>query len=510
MMRISATFCLIVFYYYSKSQFYSLPQEYSFSVLTQKRLAARDASIHGAVQPRIPFFSQKYSHAGDTHRVFKYIKEDPGLDVVFFKHLIDIQPRGENFTLRIDPILNLESGRDFINHPDRRLYTNTRGFVGSGHVGPNFYFETLLSENQSVFPDYIADYSKTTQVVPGQARWKVFGNNGFDYAFASGLISVQLNKNLNVQAGHGKHKLGYGYRSLLLSDNAFNYPFLRITHQWFRGRVQYTNLYASLMNLRKASKVLTANTERLFQKKSAAFQYVSVNFHKSFSLSFFQGIIWQAGDDRNRQHLDLNFFNPLIFSQLRTFGLDHQNNVLIGSEMQFKISDKISMYAQGMVDHLGYSDKTSGLGYQAGVKIFDLFGIENFFLQTEFNTCGPTAYTGVDSAGQQSYIHYNQNLAFTPAEGKELIVITGYRLKRIFAQARYNYQEHLPNGNPDNFVQLLNAQVGYVINPSYNLNVAVGVNYRNQNFSTFGRLDTRTNYIYLALKTSIYNLYYDF
>lgn len=59
---------------------------------------------------------------------------------------------------------------------------------------------------------------------------------------ASGYVSYSSNKHFNFQVGHGKHFVGDGYRSLLLSDNALNYPYARITSTF--GKLQYTNLYA--------------------------------------------------------------------------------------------------------------------------------------------------------------------------------------------------------------------------------------------------------------------------
>jgi hypothetical protein len=59
---------------------------------------------------------------------------------------------------------------------------------------------------------------------------------------------------------------------LLLSDNAFNYPFARFTQQWAKGRIQYNNIYAVLMNLVPAAVKQNTGAERLFQKNLTAFK----------------------------------------------------------------------------------------------------------------------------------------------------------------------------------------------------------------------------------------------
>jgi hypothetical protein len=172
-------FCSLIFQSV-KSQFYNLPNDYFFSLLTEKQLAAKDSSIHNGVKPYIHFFSKKYVHVEDSHRIFKYISEDPALDLVFFKHVIRVEPKKENFKLYFDPLLNFEAARDVADSVPRWLYTDTRGLIASGYIGGKFYFESMFSESQSFFPNYIANNSKATGVVTGQGRWKAFKQDGVD------------------------------------------------------------------------------------------------------------------------------------------------------------------------------------------------------------------------------------------------------------------------------------------------------------------------------------------
>lgn len=495
-----------------KAQFYNLPNDYNFSFLTERVLAEKDSSIHSGIKPYIHFFNNKYVYVADTHRIFKYIVDDPALDAAFFKHVVRVEPPGENFKLHFDPILNFEKGRDYSDTINRMLNTNTRGLIASGYIGEKFYFETMFAENQSTFPDYISRTNKATLVVPGQGRWKTFKTTGYDYAFSSGFFSVQPLKNLNIQVGHGKQKIGNGYRSLLLSDNAFNYPYARITQQWFKGRVSYTNIYSVLMNLDSASKKSTPNSERLFQKKAASFQYLSINFTKFLNIGFFQGMIWHAGDDRNKQDISWQYVNPVIFSNLPQYKLNNKNNILIGADFKIKLTNKIDLYGQVMADDLSNSNKNgNAVGYQIGLNYFNVFGIKNLFFQTEYNDVNENSFNSpLGTKSNQSYSQYNQNLAYTPGSGKEFIVITDYKWKRFFVNLKYNHQNLLKNGDYYYTNQFVNAKVGYLINPSYNFNVNIGMIYRNQNFNNFNNLNNQTNYIYLGVKTSLYNLYYDF
>ncbi len=253
----------------SKAQFYNLPNDYHYALLTERQLAESDSSIHTSVKPYIHFYSDKYVHVIDSHKVFRFITDDPALDKVFFEHLLQVKDQEKKYRFSVDPLFNIELGKDRYDTLNRILSTNTRGFIASGYIGKDFYFESMFAETQSYFPNYVVDFNNQTQVVPGQGRFKKFKTSGYDYAWSSGFFSYQPWKNVNIQAGHGKQKLGNGYRSLLLSDNAFNYPYARITQQWFKGRLQYTNDTARfvLLNLDSASENSTGTGHTLFQKR---------------------------------------------------------------------------------------------------------------------------------------------------------------------------------------------------------------------------------------------------
>jgi hypothetical protein len=260
------------------------------------------------------------------------------------------------------------------------------------------------------------------------------------------------------------------------------------------------------MNLSSASAIINPNTERLFQKKPTSFQYVSINATRWLNIGLFQGMIWQTGDNRNRQKLDWQYFDPIIYTNLWRFGLDNKNNVLAGADFKIKPTTKMNIYGQGMLD--GMKNGASG-GFQGGIRFFDLFNVKDWWLQFEYNMVDRHSYGDPDSSGSdQSYTHYNQNLAFTPNNGKEFITMTGYSKNRFFVDARVHLQEHSAAGG--SFTGIINARIGYLINPSYNLNVCAGMTLRKQNFYNFKTLENNTTYLYLGLRTSIYNLYYDF
>lgn len=499
----------------SKAQFYNLPNDYFFNTFSQRQLARLDSEqIHSSIQPYIPFFNKKYEFVGDTHRLFKYITDDPLLDKVFFDHLIHIKPKSGKFEFKVDPLLNVELGRAFYDTTSiqQRISTNTRGFIASGKIGKDFYFETMFSENQSQFPYYISKYNNQTRIVPGQGRYKVFKTTGYDYAFSSGFISYQPFKRLNIQLGHGKQKIGNGYRSLLLSDNAFNYPYLRVTSEWLKGKLQYTNIYAVLMNLTTGGAVTPKNTEPLFQKKAVSFQYLSFNVSKRINVGLFQGMIWNAADSMNRQHLEWQYFNPIIFTNLGFYGLNNKNNIVIGANANMKITNKISIYGQFMGDDFSNTFITgNSFGYQVGAKYFDAFKIKNLMLQAEYNDVTEGSYNSpFGTYSNQSFSHYNQNLAYTLGYGKELVLLTDYKFRRLFLNTKFNFQWMTLNKFNLYNNTISKIQLGYTINIAYNFNVSLGYNYRYQDFLGFNTSNNKTTFYTLSLKSNLYNTYYDF
>ena len=449
--------------------------------------------------------------------------------------LLIVSDSAEKFHLTIDPLMNFEYGkdRDAIYH--HSLGINTRGFIIRGSIGSKFAFESSDYENQSFLPKYLDTFARATQIIPGQGRWKPFKTYGFDYSMSSGYVSYTPDKHVNIQAGTGKHFIGDGYRSLLLSDNAFNYPYVRITTIF--GRFQFTNLYASFMNLYYYPSHIPAGTEHLYQKKSASFQFLSINLHPRVQLGLFQALICQGADSTNRQHLDAYYYNPVIGISAAHYGFNDPNHILMGSTLKIKVCSFFTLYGQYMLD--GLADNLSSIynrqGFQAGAKFFDLFKIKNLHAQAEYNQVRPYSYSSSDPL--QSYSHYNQPLADPlGANFRETVLILNYRMKDFFIELKYNhasvgadsagnnfgqnmftsdnalYANYKPDGTQmlqglKSTLNMVDAKIGYLINPAYNLNVVAGVTIREYSnvVST-----SKTNYIYFGLRTSLANIYTDF
>lgn len=452
----------------------------------------------------------------------------------------------DKFHLRIDPLFNFEGGVDLADKTHERLYKNTRGFLVRGSIGEKFAFESSFYENQATYPKYIDDYIAGTNnlfpqtsnydyaVIPGQGRSKVFHKNGYDYSMSSGYVSYTPIKMFNIQLGNGKNFVGDGYRSLLLSDNAFNYPYARITTTY--KNIQYTNLYTSFMNLTDGGVKTPPHIERLFQKKIGSFQLLSVNLFHHLQLGLFQGMIWEAADSTNRQHANFNTFDPVIGVNALSYGLHNKNNVLLGGTLKLKITKTIFLYGQYMLDDIAAKNTVRNkYGYQLGFKYFDLFTVKNLHLQFEYNSVRPYAYSADNP--EQSYTHYNQALADPlGANFNEMVGFINYRLGSFFIEIKMNYaikgadsstfnygsnifktDNTFPLQQDINSVQITQGvkttimyqdiHIGYLINPVTNFNIIFGVSNRTEQTE---KSTSKTQYVYLGLRTSLANFYYDF
>ena len=293
------------------------------------------------------------------------------------------------------------------------------------------------------------------------------------------------------------------------------------------------------MNLTDGGVKTPFGTERLFQKKAASFQFLSWNASKRIQLGFFQGMIWQSADSMNIMNLNAFYFNPIIFANANQYGLDNQNNVLLGSTVKLKIINSISFYGQYILDELATDFIKTSLhnkqGFQIGGKYFDVLKIKNLHLQLEYNQVRPYSYA--HSISSQSYTHYNQPLAHPlGANLKEAIVFMNYRFGDFFAEVKFisavigkdsigmNLGNNIFKSDNTSYyginstlnqmgqgvktnLNIVDVHIGYLVNPSTNFNIVIGISNR---ISSNSYTTTQSNFIYFGIRTSLSNVYYDF
>lgn len=436
--------------------------------------------------------------------------------------------------LHADLLLDISGGIDLTD--DRQLYTNTRGLAVKGKIGQRFSFETTFRENQATLPTYLTEFVREYLVVPGQGRVRRFKNAGLDYANATGYISYSPSPIVNFQFGHGQNFIGDGYRSLLLSDNAFPYPHLKITTKVWR--LQYTNIFAQFTDLSEPSNFITG-----FRRKFGSYHYLSYIPCDWLQVGFFEGIIWQGSDSSLYRGFDINYLNPVIFYRPVEFGLGSPDNAMMGLNLKVQPYRALSVYGQFLLDDLDIARSREGEGFyrnkmawQAGVKWLGAFKVENLILRAEYNTATPYTYAHKDP--NQNYVQYNQSLAHPlGANFKEYVALASYRHKRLYGELKITHAQfgadstgtHFGNnlfisdfdipGYPDSYgnftgqgleTTVWNAGIraGFLINPVARLVIEASVDLRRLENELGERAES--TWIQFGIRSNLFNRYYDF
>lgn len=516
--------------------FVPINQAYRLRLLPQLE-ARQDSSHHAGVYPLNPFtYTGARRELTDALRKTGRFADSTWVGrKLFNEFLIDLHT--PDFDFQVNPVLNVHVGSDS-RTPDQTPYINTRGYVVQGRIGKNVAFYSDFYENQARFPAYINEWVRDNRyggrsVLPGQGAFKGISGqaNGRDFAYASGAVSLQANPFFNVQLGYGKHFIGDGYRSFLLSDNAFNYPYLRVQSNFWK--IQYTNLYTQLRDVRFQT------ADNIYQRKYMVAHHLSVNIGERWRVGLYETVVYE--DSLNSRGLEWDYFVPVIFYRPVEFALGSQGgNVLLGMNVHFRASDRLRLYGQVGLDEFKFSEVTAGDGWwankytvQLGAKLIE--AIPGLFLQGEFNFARPYTYT--HRGGDKAYAHYNQALAHPlGANFRELLLIANYYRGRFLAEAliQYSWRGLDPPGeNWGSQVMLgyetreqeygnetlqgvrtttffTDFRLGYLVNPAYNLRLEAGVRLRDFRPETNQLTATQTRYFFVGLRTGLNNVYEEF
>jgi len=458
-----------------------------------------------------------------------------------------IRVRGDDFYVAINPVIDFEVGSD----GNRTTWVNTRGAEVKGTIGDNFAFYTNVRENQAVFPIYIDEYIVKNSIVPGQGWSKRFKETGFDYTNASAYLAFRPASWLDATLGYGKNFIGDGYRSMILSDNALSYPYLKLTADFWR--IQYTCMYAQMTD---RNRVLADNT---YARKWTVTHYLDFAITKRLNIGFFDAVVAKAQDSTGvRRGFDFQYVNPIIFLRsAEYYAGNSSDNALMGLTASYILGKHTTIYGQFVLDEMtfkkfiafkGYSGNKQS--YQLGVKSYDCFGVDGLFLQLEGDIVRPYMYSHTpqgsgSTVGEDNYAHYNEPLAH-PWGGNlwEMVARAQYNWKRLYFQYKLNYGQYGDDWDVENNVYanyghnvyndydtaieidnqgsdghyLLTGRkttimmndfiVSYLVNPAYNLNVFAEVMHRK--FEAQG-LDTQSDFIFsIGIRTSLDRKYYDF
>ncbi|MBD0836668.1 gliding motility protein RemB [Aestuariibaculum suncheonense] len=459
------------------------------------------------------------------------------------EHLVKLQ--GEDYWFTIDPIFDLEVGKD-TEADFSSTYNNTRGLRVQGGLGKKFNFFTTVYESQGRFAQYVNEYAESLKafgpdpaIIPGRGIAKRFKTDSYDYPVAEAYLSYAPADFLNIQFGHGKNFIGDGYRSLLVSDVVSPHPFLKLNTQFWK--IKYTNTWMWLRDVRPE-----VTEDGAFLTKYMANHYLSWNVSKRLNLGFFESVMWTNSNNRG---FDINYLNPIIFYRAIEFETGQDaGNAILGASGKYKVNDNINIYSQFVLDEFKLSAIKGGerswvnkFGYQLGAKYYNAFNVNNLLLQAEYNRIRPYTYSHNTIA--TNYGHNNQSMAHLwGANLSEFILIGRYHYNRWFANAKLIFGVRGLDFNNDNDTYSYggdvyrdyddrpfdtgvevgqgnktkvfngNLQAGYLINPASNLKIFTDITFRdfNPEAETATTFKSNTVWINFGIRTDLFNWYFDF
>ena len=446
------------------------------------------------------------------------------------EHLISVIDK--DYTFYADFLPDLQIGREF--DESKVTWKNTRGFQVGGTIGKQFSFYTNGFESQAVFANYLTRFIDSNQVVPSEMSGK-FGNKTKDWSYVTALLSFTPSKYINLALGYDKNFIGDGYRSILLSDVAANYSFLKLRASL--GNVQYQTIFAYMLD--PGAPKLTADRRLGDRGKWNALQYIDWNVNNRLSIGFFQGITWADAEPEGKRGFDFNYVHPFVFLRpIEGANVNSPDKLRLGLNIKYELSANTAVYGQFMIDEFTAKEFFSNKGYwankwsaQLGVRGSDLFKVNQLNWLAEFNTARPYTYAHFQRIS--NYSGMNQPLAHPMgANFREFIGMLNYSYKRFDFQAQGIYARYGLDPEGENYgkniflsyedrsvdygskvgqgiktnLYFAEAKASYLINPKYNLRFEVGAVLRRESAGA----TINTQLITFGLRSTFRNLYQDF
>ncbi len=374
-----------------------------------------------------------------------------------------------------------------IEHPQKKLYFSLNPKFGIQYgndtwndnvanrmlVRAGAEFKATIGNTASVFFDYTynseglpfhyAAYESLNEAVPGAGSYNTTttGSNAVvaNYHLIRGHIDFRLLKNnMNLTLGYGKHKLGDGYRSLMLSDFSEAAWFARLqTRIW---KLKYQNIYA----MHQPQTIYKGYSSATEEYKFATSHHLSINFFKWLNVGLFESVMFGR-----KEGYELAYINPIIFYRSVERAMGSPDKIIIGLNAKAIPVKQLQLYGQFIINEFSASEFFGNNGYwgnkwggQLGLKYFNVANISNLDFQLEGNVVRPYTYSANVKMGGQiltNYSHFNQALAHPLGAGfREAVAQVRYQpLRRLsFDLKGILYQQTLDTmGNASNGVNIL-------------------------------------------------------
>ena len=207
------------------------------------------------------------------------------------------------FHLRVNPIINYKMYQT--TDDKQEVFTNQRGVDFRGGIDDRIYFQMNILESQAAFPEYVNQWIEQFNSLPGAGLFKDYQSNvfnidkGYDYLNGQGYLAFNITRHVGMQFGYGRHFIGNGYRSLLLSDFSNNYLYLKLN--WQVGKFHLQNLFTEL------SAETNNNQGQIVPRKYMAAHFLNYKLRPNLSIGVFEAVVYSRPD-----HFEFQYLNPII------------------------------------------------------------------------------------------------------------------------------------------------------------------------------------------------------
>lgn len=453
-----------------------------------------------------------------------------------------IKSVGNKAVFTLDPYLDAGLGKS--NEKGGTLVNFSGGLNMQATLNKKFSLNLGVITSVNEYPEYLDsiilakydrfDSTSGRYIIPGENSANLGKGKRFNYTNFNFNFTYTPNKYFLISGGYGKNFLGDGYRSLMLSDNSNNYPFIRLQARLWK--LTYNVLYNRYTNN------FWYDVDNKPQPKYSTIHYLGFNT-KKFQIGLFDQVLWTAKDTNFNRGFDVQYLNPLIFMRPSEAAIGSPDNAIIGFNVKYKIYKKGFIYGQVALDDIflqksmDENEQFYGNKYalQLGIWNKDIFNVKNLSYRLEWNGVRPYVYGhGVGDNISLNYTHYYQSLTHPfAANFNEFISMFNYTNKRWYGVLEnlytirgenpgvpYNNGEDLWGGEEGvpqfgsktmqgiktkYFYNRLTA--GYLLNPANRLGIETTIVYRSRKSSVVNQSEF---YFSFGIKTSLYNLYHDF
>jgi hypothetical protein len=452
-----------------------------------------------------------------------------------FFEVIDTTSRENDVWMVINPLVNLQAGKE--NPTGRTVFQNTRGAEAFGRI-KNFQFYTAFFENQARFAEFQQDYFNargeqrlnslgqyvvSNAAIPMGGRTKPFKDDAFDYGSSISFVRYthrfgnNYGKKLAVELGNTPHFVGWGHRSMLLSDNSFNATSLKMEFE-INTKLSFTKIHSKHLNLMRRQ--FTTAVEPPFEKKNYSAHYLVYKPWQHTTIGLFEAQVYFREDSVQSQWMHPLYFNPVPFVNTAVFGWENQHaKSLVGINIAHAIRDKHLLFAQAATDQLGQKTEYA---LQIGWTWLNPFGLHNLTLHSEYNKASERMYAAENR--RMAYTHFNLPLAHTLGNGfDEVIGRVFYHYKKFYTQLHcVLYQADQPIENQSHLFESRNEptvmnqqrvsynefEVGYLFNGRTQLSVFARGVYR----YSVGQIEgpNTTTMVFFGIRNRLFNQYMDF